>query len=104
MYRQIFMDGRKHTPPDKLNPTWLGESIGWYEGNDTLVVDTIGFNGRTWLDYVGHPASDKLHVVERFTRPNNGTLHYEATIEDPENYTKPWTTRFNVRWRPGWEI
>src|ERR1700680_2490613 len=55
MYRTIFMDGRKHTAEDQLNPTWLGESIGYWEGNDALVVDTIGFNGRTWLDYVGHP-------------------------------------------------
>lgn len=101
MYRVVLLNAKHSADP---NPTWLGESIGWYEGNDTLVVDTIGFNGRTWLDYVGHPASDQLHVVERFSRPNNMSLHYEATIEDPKNYTKPWTTRFNVKWKPGWEI
>jgi hypothetical protein len=101
MYRVILLNTKHSADP---NPSWLGESIGWYEGNDTLVVDTIGFNGRTWLDYVGHPASDQLHVVERFSRPNNLSLHYEATIEDPKNYTKPWTTRFNVKFRPGWEI
>lgn len=104
MYRQIFMDGRKHTPEDQLNPTWLGESIGWWEGNDTLVVDTIGFNGRTWLDYVGHPASDQLHVVEKFRRPDSMTLRYEATIEDPKAYTKPWTTNFTVKFKPGWDL
>ena len=104
MYRQIFMDGRKHTDPDKLNPTWLGESIGSWEGNDTLVVDTIGFNGRTWLDYVGHPASEDLHVVEKFRRPNYLTLEYEATIEDKQMYTKPWTTNFQVKFRPGWDL
>jgi len=104
MYRQIFMDGRKHTPPDKLNPTWLGESIGSWEGNDTLVVDTIGFNGRTWLDYVGHPSSEDLHVVEKFRRPDYMTLEYEATIEDKQMYTKPWTTNFQVKFRPGWDL
>ena len=104
MYRQIFMDGRKHTPKDQLNPTWLGESIGSWEGNDTLVVDTIGFNGRTWLDYVGHPSSEDLHVVEKFRRPDYLTLEYEATIEDPQMYTRPWTTNFRVKFRPGWDL
>jgi hypothetical protein len=102
MYRQIFMDGRKHSADP--NPTWLGESIGHWEGNDTLVVDTIGFNGRTWLDYVGHPASDQLHVVEKFRRPDSMTLEYEATIEDPVMYTEPWTTNFRVSYRPGWDL
>jgi hypothetical protein len=101
MYRVILLNAKHSADP---NPSWLGESIGWYEGKDTLVVDTVGFNGRTWLDYAGHPASDRLHVVERFTRPNYGSLHYEATIEDPKNYAEPWTTRFNVKWRQGWEI
>jgi hypothetical protein len=104
MYRTIFMDGRKHTPADQLNPTWLGESIGHWEGNDTLVVDTIGFNGRTWLDYVGHPTSEKLHVVERYRRPDFNTLSYEATIEDPVAYTKPWTTSLRIYFRPGWDL
>jgi hypothetical protein len=72
MYRVILLNAKHFADP---NPTWLGESVGWYEGNDTLVVDTIGFNGRTWLDYLGHPASDQLHVVERFARPNYGMLH-----------------------------
>jgi hypothetical protein len=104
MYRQIFMDGRKHTAPDKLNPSWMGESIGHYDANDTLVVDTIGFNGRTWLDYVGHPASEDLHVIERFSRPDSLTLAYEATIEDKQMYTKPWTTKFYVKFRPNWDL
>jgi hypothetical protein len=104
MYRTIFMDGRKHTPADQVNPTWLGESIGYWEGNDTLVVDTIGFNGRTWLDYVGHPTSEKLHVIERYRRPDFNTLSYEATIEDPVAYTKPWTTSLRIYFRPGWDL
>jgi len=103
-YRTIFMDGRKHTHEDQLNPTWLGESIGHWEGNDTLVVDTIGFNGRTWLDNVGHPATEKLHVIERYRRPDFNTLSYEVTIEDPVAYTRPWTTSFRIYFRPGWEL
>ena len=102
MYRQIFMDGRKHSQDP--NPTWLGESIGTWQGNDTLVVDTVGFNGRTWLDYVGHPSSEKLHVIEKFRRPDLMTLEYQATVEDPMMYTKPWTTDFRVKFRPGWDL
>jgi len=104
MYRTVFMDGRKHTPEEKMNPTWMGESIGSWEGNDTLVVDTVGFNGRTWLDYVGHPATEKLHVIEKYRRPDFNTLTYEATIDDPGAYTKPWTTSFKIPFRPGWDL
>ncbi len=104
MYRTIYMDGRKHTDPKSLQPTWMGESIGSWEGNDTFVVDTIGFNGRTWLDYVGHPASESLHVVEKFRRPDALTLAYEATIEDPVMYTKPWKTSFYIKFKPGWDL
>ena len=103
MYRTVLLD-TKHTPADKLNPTWMGESVGWYEGNDTLVVDTVGFNGRTWLDYVGHPATENLHVIEKFRRPDYNTLAYEATIEDSQAYTKPWTTSFKVPFKAGWEL
>jgi hypothetical protein len=78
--------------------------IGHYEGNDTLVVDTIGFNGKTWLDYVGHPASENLHVVERFSRPDLMTLKYDVTIEDKTMYTKPWNTTFYVKFRPNWDL
>lgn len=90
-FRQIFLDGRKHDPD--ANPTWYGYSYGHWEGNDTLVVETVGFNGLTWLDMAGHPTSDKLKVTERFTRPNLGTLVQETTIEDPVMYTKPWVAR-----------
>ena len=86
-YRQIFLNRTSH--PKDLDPTWFGDSIGHWEG-DTLVVDTIGFNGKTWLDLAGHPTSDKLHVIERYSRPQYGELKLDITIEDPENYTKPW--------------
>ena len=102
MWRVIYMDGRQHTPPDKWNPTYLGESIGHWEG-DTLVVDAIGFNDRTWLDSSGHPHTELLHVVERYTRENEDSLHYQATIDDPGAYTKPWSVGWHVRWRAGWE-
>ena len=85
-FRQIFLDGRKH--PSDPDPTWYGHSIGHWEG-ETLVVDTVGFNELFWFDFVGHPHTDKLHVVERYTRPDLGTLLDEITIEDPGAYEKP---------------
>jgi hypothetical protein len=90
LFRQIFMDGRKLS--NDPNPTWLGYSIGRWEG-DTLVVETSGFNDKTWLDTEkGHPASEVLHVTERFHRKDFGNLEIQATIDDPKAYTKPWTT------------
>jgi hypothetical protein len=86
-FRQIFLDGRPH--PKDLNPNWWGHSIGKWEG-DELVVDTVGFNGLTWLDLAGHGTSDKLHVIERYSRPDLGTLKNEITIEDPVYYKRPW--------------
>ena len=87
VWRQIFTDGRQHSAdPD---PTWLGESIGHWEG-ETFVVDTIGFNGKTWIDESGLPTTESLHVVERFRRPDLGHLEIENTIDDPKAYTKPW--------------
>jgi hypothetical protein len=63
-----------------------------------LVIDTVGFNENTWIDYFGHPHTDRLHVVERFTRPNKQTLHYEATLDDPGAYTKPFTVAWDIPW------
>ena len=90
LFRQVFMDGRQlESDP---NPTWLGYSTGRWDG-DTLVVDTRGFNDKTWLDTrLGRPASDALHVVERFRRTTYGELEIVATIDDPKAYAKPWTT------------
>jgi hypothetical protein len=90
LFRQIFMDGRKLAKDP--NPTWLGYSIGRWEG-DTLVVETSGFNDRTWLDTEkGHPATEALHVTERFRRKNFGNMEVTATIDDSKAYAKPWTT------------
>jgi len=101
LWRNIWMDGRQH--PKDPNPTYLGDSIGHWEG-DTLVVDVTGFNALTWLEYAGHPHGEKLHVIEKYSRPDLNTLHYEATIDDPEYYTEPWTVPMNIPWVPGQEL
>ena len=72
------------------NPTWFGESIAKWDG-DTLVIDTVGFNGFTRLDTVGHPHSDRLHLVQTLKRTDAGHIAYAVTISDPVYYTKPWT-------------
>ncbi len=100
MWRTIYTDGRPH--PKEPNLTYLGDSIGHWE-EDTLVVDVVGFNEKTWLDQDGHPHTDALHVIEKFTRTDEMTLHYSATIEDPKTYTMPWTTSYTIPWQPGAE-
>jgi hypothetical protein len=85
------------------SPTWFGDSIGRWEG-DTLVVDTTNFNGRTRLDTIGHPHSDALHVIERFTRTDSKHMSYEVTIDDPKIFTKTWTNKRIFTLRPDWEI
>ena len=100
-YRQIFMDGRKH--PADPDPTWYGHSIGWFEG-DTLVIDTVGFNDKFWFDFRGHPHTEKLHTIERWTRKDMGTLVSEVTIDDPGAYTRPFTVSFTARLRPNEEL
>ena len=98
VWREIHMDGRQHAKSEAIKgETWLGDSIGHWEG-DTLVVDVVGFNEGTWLDYFGHPHTSHMHVIEKYTRPNKGTLHYEATIDDPGAYTKPWTVQWDIPW------
>jgi hypothetical protein len=99
--RQIFMDGRQH--PQDLTPSWMGHSIGMWEG-DTLVVDTVGFNDKTWLDAEGHPHSDELHLVERIRRVNHDTMSIDFTIDDPKAYTKPWVSHAIFELKPGWNI
>jgi hypothetical protein len=102
-YRQIFMDGRDHPPADELEATWYGDSVGHWDG-DTLVIDTVGFNDRFWFDFAGHPHSTQLHVVERYTRTDFGTLENVTTIDDPGAYAKPFTIRFEAQLRPGWDL
>jgi len=87
-YRQILTDGRDL--PKDPNPTWMGYSVGRWEG-DTLVVRSAGFNDKTWLDFNGHPHSEALRVTERFRRKNFGEMSVEFTFEDPKAYARPWT-------------
>jgi hypothetical protein len=98
--RQIFTDGRKH---QNLTPTWMGDSIGKWEG-DTLVVDASGFNDKTWIDSEGHPHSDALHVVERIRRTDHDHLLDEITVEDPKAYTRTLTTRRVFEFERDWNI
>ena len=102
-YRQIFMDGRQH--PRELDPTWFGHSIGRFDGKDTLVIDTVGFNDKFWFDRQGTPHTEQLHTIERWTRVNEGTLRNEVTIEDPGAYSRPFVTTWTARLAaPGDEI
>jgi hypothetical protein len=104
IWREIYMDGRPFPEGDALNPTYLGYSIGRWEGKDTLVVESRGFNENSWLDYFGHPHTDKMQVVERWTRPNKQTLHYEATVTDPGAYTRPFTIAWDIPWEQDGEL
>ena len=94
IYRQVFTDGRPLPPPD-VQPTWMGYSIGRWDG-DTMVVETRGSNGKTWLDMRGLPATDALRVTERYARPTIGRIDIEVTIDDPKAYTRPW--KVNLQW------
>jgi hypothetical protein len=88
IHRQIFLDGR--TVVSDPEPRWYGYSTGRWEG-DTLVVETVGFNDRTWLDRLGHPHSAAMRVTERFRRPAVGRLEVDVTITDPAAYRTPIT-------------
>lgn len=92
-FRQIYMDGREL--PKDPNPTWMGYSVGHWEG-DTLVVESAGFNDKSWLDMVGHPHSEYLRVTERFRRADFGHMQVQVTFEDPETLTKPLTITLAV--------
>ena len=92
-FRVIPIDGRPH-PGDNIK-LWMGDSRGRWEGN-TLVVDTTNNNDQTWLDIVGTFHSNALHVVERFTIVDQNRMEYEATIEDPTVFTRPWKIAFPI--------
>jgi para-nitrobenzyl esterase len=103
VWREIHMDGRPLPDRDELNPTYFGYSVGRYEG-DTLVVETTGFNEKTWLNFNGSMHTDELFTIERFSRPNRDTLHYEATIIDPGAYSEPWTVAWDIPWEEDAEL
>jgi len=100
-YRQIFTDGRPH--PEDPDPTWYGHSIGKMEG-DTFVVDSVAFNEVFWFDFAGHPHTDKLHIVERFRRPDFDHLDYDVTIDDPGAYTRAFTLYGHSKYMYGTEL
>ncbi|HEY7336154.1 MAG TPA: hypothetical protein VH639_14790 [Bryobacteraceae bacterium] len=100
-YRQIFMDGRSLEAAP--NPSWMGYSVGHWDG-DTLVVESFGFNDRTWLDHDGHPHTDALRMTERYRRRDFGNLDLEVTFSDPGAYAKPWTVAVRAELAPDTEM
>jgi hypothetical protein len=90
-YRQIYTDGRPL--PKDMSPSWLGYSTAHWDA-DTLVVETEGFNDRTWLDMIGHSHSEALYLTERYHRRDYGHLDVEMTFNDPVMYTRPFTIKF----------
>jgi hypothetical protein len=106
-WRLIYLDGREQVGNvrngDADNPLYYGRAVGKWEG-DTLVVDTKGFNDKFWMSNGGLPHTDKLHLVERYTRTDLNTLKYEVTIDDPGAYTKTWQSTWNLQWMPNEEL
>jgi hypothetical protein len=101
IYRQVFTDGRPL--PKDPQPAWMGYSVGRWEG-DTFVIETIGQNGRTWLDMRGLPGTEALKVTERYTRPTIGNILIDLTIDDPKAYTKPWNVQLSWTLQPDIEL
>jgi hypothetical protein len=99
-FNVVPIDGRPH---GKGIPTWFGDSVGHWEG-DTLVIDTVNFNGKTRLDTVGHPHSEQLHLTQRFSRPDLGHITYEVIVDDPKTFTRPWKNVRTLTLRTDWEI
>ena len=98
-FRQVFLDGRSN-PPDP-NPTWLGHSVGRWEG-DTLVVDTVGFNDRSWI--IAYPHTEQLRTTERYRRVEYGRLEIVVVFDDPGTFTRPWTMNLNWDLAPQEEL
>ena len=100
-FRKVPVDGSPHK---RDAWTWMGDSVGHYE-NGALMIDVTGFNDQqSWLDSAGHPHSEQLHLTETYRRLNSNTMRYTVTIDDPKAYTRPWTTSYIYRMRPGVEI
>jgi hypothetical protein len=92
-WRPVAINGKHSEDPD---PTWYGESVGKWEG-DTFVVDAVGFNDRAWLDPIGHPRSEKMHIIEHWRRVDHDTLVDDLTFDDPGAYTKPWNGQLKFK-------
>lgn len=105
-WRTIFLDGREQTGVPEGNgedPLYWGHAVGEWQG-DTLVIDTVGFNDKFWFSNGGLPHTPQLHLIERYTRTNQNTLHYEVTIDDPGAYTRSWTASWDMKWVPDAEL
>lgn len=100
-WRTIYMDGRTH--PEDLEPSYLGHSIGWWEG-DTLVIETVGYNEGAWIGRRGLPHTEATRTLERLTRVAYDEIDYKITVYDDTAYTGPWTGGFPLRWGEGTEL
>lgn len=100
-FRIIYTDGRAH--PQDLTPSYYGHSIGKWEG-DTFVVDTIGFNDKMWVDRGQAPHTEKLHLIEKFTRTDMNSMTYDLTFDDPMAYTATWSRSSAMRFAPNSEL
>jgi hypothetical protein len=100
-YRQIYLDGRELEAAP--NPSWMGYSVGHWD-KDTLVVESFGFNDRTWLDHDGHPHTEALRMTERYRRRDFGNLDVDITLSDPGAYSKPWTVAVRAELAPDTEM
>jgi hypothetical protein len=101
LWREIWMDARPM--PKETDPLWMGYGIGHWDGDD-LVVNLDHFNDQTWLDAAGHPHTEALKITERYHRADHDTLQISFTIDDPQSYSEPWTTRSTFKLKPKWEI
>lgn len=102
IWREIWTDGRPL--PKDPDPSWLGTSVGHWEG-DTFVVETVGFNDKEWVDLYGNPRTSTTHLTERYRRLNHDTLEQQIIIDDPRVYTKPWVSPpKRHKLEPGWEL
>lgn len=100
--REIYTNkGREHAKD--LDPSWMGDSVGWWDG-DALMIDSVSFNDKTWIDRAGLPHSDQLHVVERITRPAKDKLRVDVTIDDPKAYSKTWHGFRELELEPDWHL
>jgi len=103
VWREIHMDGRPLPEIDEVNPTYFGYSVGRWEG-DTLVVEAVGFNEKTWIDFGGRMHTEQLKTTEYFTRPFKEVLSYRAIIDDPGAYSEPWEVAWDINWSEGQEL
>jgi hypothetical protein len=101
IFRQVLTDGR--ALPKDPQPSWQGYSIGHWD-SDSFIVESNGFNGKTWMDTNGHPTTEALHLTERYRRKDFGHLEVQITIDDPKAYTKPWTVTEVAEYQPDTEL